>query len=536
MTLVFSSGRWLVRLIQARPGHAVLLLAAAHLVLWTLFPALFLAAAPLDVVEGYLWGHEWQWGYHKHPPLAPWLLEGFLRITDGVKAGGPWTAYLLSQISVAIGFWAVWSLARPMVGGPAAAIAVLALELNFYTTFPALEFNPNVLQIPLWSLAILHFHRALITARWRFFMLLGVWMGLLIYTKYSALILALAFAVVVLTTDRGRAALKSPKLYLGAVLALLIAAPHFAWIVTSDYLPFTYALTQKTAQSLATRFYFPANFLAAQIACHAVLLLVAGFLWVGNRRGAERCPEIIVQQATDFDQRYVFILAIAPLTISVVLCFAMGIEFLTMWGMPMFALSGLALVLVARRSFKLWLGSRLATAYLCLVVGLPIAISVGLAVTPSLTDRANRTMWPAEQHARLVTQHWRDATGAPLRVVAGDIWAAGLVGLYSPDRPSVLIEGDFRRSPWIDQDTLRKTGFAIVWRARWGAKEPPGWVIEKFPDRKDLGLFNLPSYALPLVGPAPDPYAVIGISIVMPHPRQSASGGGSAGIASTTAQ
>ena len=116
MTLVFSSGRWLVGLIRTQPAHAVLALSAAHLFLWTLFPALFLSAAPLDVVEGYLWGHEWQWGYHKHPPLASWLLEGFLQI-----GGGPWTAYLLSQLCMIIGFWAVWSLARPMVGGPAAA-------------------------------------------------------------------------------------------------------------------------------------------------------------------------------------------------------------------------------------------------------------------------------------------------------------------------------------------------------------------------------------------------------------------------------
>lgn len=511
MTSVFSSGRWLVRLIQQRPGLAVIGLATVHLVLWTLFPTLFLKAAPLDVVEGYFWGHEWQLGYHKHPPLAPWLLEAFLWL-----GRGPWTAYLLSQISVVIGFWALWSLARPMVGGPAAALSVLALELVFYTTFPTLEFNPNVLQIPLWSLAILHFHRALITARWRFFLLLGVWMGLLIYTKYSALILALAFILVVLATEKGRAALKAPKLYVGAALALLIAAPHFQWIVSSDYLPFTYALAQRTAEDMATRLYYPFNFLAAQIACHAVLFLVAGFLWVGNRRGAERCPEITVRTPSDFDRTFVFIMALAPLGVSIVLCFVMGIEFLTMWGMPMFGLSGLALVLWARHSFKLWLGSRLATAYLLLVFGLPIAISIGLAVTPVFTDRANRTMWPATDHARIVTEEWHKITQSPLEVVAGDIWAAGIVGLYSPDRPSVLIEGDFRRSPWIDADRLGATGFAIVWRVRWGIEEPPGWVKKDYPDRKDLGLFDLPGYSIPGLGDAPDPYARIGISLVLP--------------------
>jgi len=511
MTRLFSSGRRFVGLIRERPGCAVLFLAAVHLVLWTLLPSLLLTAAPLDVVEGYLWGHEWQWGYHKHPPLAPFLLEVFWHL-----GGGPWTAYLLGQLCVVVTFWAVWSLARPMVGGPAAALSVLALELNFYFTAPTLEFNPNVLQMPLWGLAILHFHRALITGRWRFYLLLGLWMGLLVYAKYSAVILALAFAVIVLATDRGRDALKTPKLYAAALFALALAAPHFLWIVESDYLPFSYALTQKTATALASRLYFPANFLAAQIACHAALLLVAGFLWFGNRRGAESCPEIPVRTSGVFDRNFVFLAALAPLVLSLILCFALGIEFLTMWGMPMFNLSGLALVMLARGSFRLWNGARLATAYLVFAIGLPVVLTFGLVATPPLTGRANRTMWPAAAHAALVTEQWQKQTGSPLAAVVGDIWAAGLVGLYGADRPSVLIEGDFRRSPWIDPESLKQTGFALVWRARGGAIEPPGWIREAFPDRRDLGLFDLPAYSAPFVGRSPDPYAQIGIAIVAP--------------------
>jgi hypothetical protein len=34
------------------------------------------ASLPLDVVsDGLSWGHEWQWGYYKHPPLPSWEVE-----------------------------------------------------------------------------------------------------------------------------------------------------------------------------------------------------------------------------------------------------------------------------------------------------------------------------------------------------------------------------------------------------------------------------------------------------------------------------
>lgn len=529
---LFAPGRWLLGLIRHRPGRAVLGLVAAHLALWTLLPAMTFTAAPLDVVEGYLWGHEWQLGYHKHPPLAPWLLEAFLTVF-----GGDWSAYLLSQTAVVVTFWAVWTLARPMVGAPAAALSVLALDLGFYFTIPTIEFNPNVLQMPLWALASLHFHRLLTVGRPRHAALLGLWMGLLVYTKYSAVILALSFLVVALGTGPGRRALRSPALYGAAALAVAIAAPHLYWIVASDFLPFAYALDQKIAGDLPTRLYFPANFLAAQLAAHAVLGLVAALVWAMNRwRPAAAALAIPVDPVHGFDRRYVLIMTLAPLAISMGLCFAMGIEFLTMWGMPMFTLIGLALLVVAKRPSRLALHEGLATAYLALVLLLPVATALGLALAPGLSGKPNRTMWPAAEHAERVTAEWRRHADRPLAVVAGDIWTAGLVGRYGRDRPSVLIAGDLRRSPWIKPDDLARTGLAIVWRVRGGDTEPPAWVRRDYPRRIDLGIFELAPHGRRIAPAAPRPYATIAIAIVPPQDRQSASGGGSSGTPSSSAQ
>ena len=53
-------------------------LIVAWLVLRTLAWALAAATQPnppLDTVEWLAWGHEWQLGYHKHPPLAAWVAD-----------------------------------------------------------------------------------------------------------------------------------------------------------------------------------------------------------------------------------------------------------------------------------------------------------------------------------------------------------------------------------------------------------------------------------------------------------------------------
>ena len=48
------------------------LVIAIHMLVWTLVPTLVNRNLPLDVVEALAWGHEWEWGYEKHPPLSAW--------------------------------------------------------------------------------------------------------------------------------------------------------------------------------------------------------------------------------------------------------------------------------------------------------------------------------------------------------------------------------------------------------------------------------------------------------------------------------
>ena len=119
-------------------GRVFWCFAALHLAVWLLLPALTQPNAPMDVVEIVYWGHEWQWGYFKHPPLTSWLAEA-ARV-----AAGTWGIYFLSQASILTAFWAVWRTAREMVGPRSAFFSVLLLECcpfyNLWTT----EFNHGV--------------------------------------------------------------------------------------------------------------------------------------------------------------------------------------------------------------------------------------------------------------------------------------------------------------------------------------------------------------------------------------------------------
>ena len=123
-------------------------------------------------MEGIYWGHEWQWGYYKHPPLSSWLLYVFFRCFGAL---GP---YLLGQLCVALALWLTWRLGRRVLEPPQAALGSALLLAVFYYTLPSLEFNHNLAQLPVWAGFLWAFHVALTQRNPSFWLLLGTLAGL----------------------------------------------------------------------------------------------------------------------------------------------------------------------------------------------------------------------------------------------------------------------------------------------------------------------------------------------------------------------
>ena len=87
-----------------------------------------------------------------------------------------------------------------------------------------------------------------------------------------------------------------------------------------------------------------------------------------------------------------------------------------------------------------------------------------------LTGLAARVHWPQREIAERMGAIWKRETGSPLRIVTGDDWIAGLVGLTAEDRPSILNKGDPKFSPWITPSRIDAEGMLVVWDA---SRAPP---------------------------------------------------------------
>lgn len=476
----------------ALPWRALLVAGALYLLTWTLLPPLLISSFPLDVVESLSWGREWQWGYYKHPPLAPWLLHLSYR---AFGAAGP---FLLSQLCIAATLWLVWLAGCRLMERERALLGtVLTLGVAFYG-HPALEFNHNIAQMPLWAGLGWALLAALQDGRLRHWLALGALAGLGLLTKYSVAIV-LACLGLYLVLGPARRALARPGPWLALGLALLLLAPHLYWLWQSDWLPMAYASRRAEAPGGSARL-GALSFLGTQALNHLPLALVVLAAWLGTRR---RLPAAGAWRLHTRWPGYLLVVALGPGLLVTLLGLVTGLRIRDMWGMPMWAFSGLLVAALLPPAWLAPLRPRLlrgVAVWLVLITSLAMAY---LAWGAQLRQRPARTDWPQQALVQQANAAWAQVSRCPLRTVAGNYWIAGLAAVPSPDRPSVLITGDARYSPWATADGLRQHG--ALWLREDGEPDMPPAPLDQLQPGPGLqlhqGTWQLPWPRRPAAAP-----------------------------------
>ena len=194
----------IVELLRSHPRAIVLMAALGQAALWWLVPSLFYSAPPGDLPIVLAIGHEFQPGSLYGPPAAFWLAE----LTYDV-AGSP-GVYLLAQCCVMASYYAVFLLARAIVGVHHAAFAVLLMAGISAFTAPTPNFGPSVLAMPLAAFALLELWRAMGERHRAAWFVLGLTLGVLLLTTYGGLELVVAIGIFIALTRREAPSLSRP--------------------------------------------------------------------------------------------------------------------------------------------------------------------------------------------------------------------------------------------------------------------------------------------------------------------------------------
>jgi hypothetical protein len=270
-------------------------------------------------------------------------------------------------------------------------------------------------------------------------------------------VLALPLALFLVLDREARSRLATPGPYVAVAVALIVMAPHLGWLVANDFLPFAYAQARAVpARGAIDHIVHPLKFLAGQLLFVAPALFIAlPLAWPRAAGRAETAGEA-------YDRRIVTLLAFGPAATTLALSVVTGRGVIAMWGYPLWLFLGLWIVMTAGKRARERFAP-VAAAWAVVFLGFAGAFAASYAVLPRYDGRYRAVFYPGGALGAELAQRFRAVTGRPLAYVISDMWTGGNVAHYAPVRPRNLIDGNPRRTPWIDMSDLRTRGAVVVW-------------------------------------------------------------------------
>jgi 4-amino-4-deoxy-L-arabinose transferase-like glycosyltransferase len=253
--------------------------------------------------------------------------------------------------------------------------------------------------------------------------------------------------------SRKRILTPGPWVALAAFVAA--AAPQALWLIDHDFQPFQYAARRASDGE----WWAPIEFLLTLVVDHLPMFIVLACAgWFG--KAAADAPPRPGQRTL----RYLLLMGLGPALLTAAGAALSGASLRASWGAPMVVLSGLIAVALMSHKFSAARLKRTAIGAGVLIVLVSGLYFAHMRYGVALTGKPLRGNWPQAEISAQLADVWRRETNeAPLRIVAGDIWTAGLIGLHDRSPPSVLINGDYEAAPWVTPHEVARHGALVVW-------------------------------------------------------------------------
>jgi hypothetical protein len=462
-----------VELIRARPRLVVWLVVLLQAALWLMLPVLLYRSPPGELATVLAFGREYQVGTWFGPPLAFWLADIAFRAVGNHMFG----VYLLAQLCAIVTFWTFYQLARAVVGGQQAVLAVLLSMTVVAFSSPGVEFGPLVLARPLWALLLLHSWQIIGQSRRNAWFAWSIEAGLLLLTTSAAIGLLLLVVGFAIATVRGRRTLMSLDPLYALLVIVVLALPWLIWLLRADVLTMP---PWPAIDELSVRALHWGSLLGGLVLAMSGIVLLVVFNSGWFARNAEEAPIIYRPPVDPLARQFVYCFAIAPALLGSLIAGVFNLQSVS--GGPGVALlmSGLA-VIVATGDLVYLRRQRLLRSVWAAAIAAPAFVAIAATLfLPWTGSNEVSTSLPAKAIARFFGDSFERRTNQRLRAVAGDPQLASFISMDA-GRPHLLLDATPERTPWLSVAKFNETGGVVVWRASDTSGTPPPELLQRFP-------------------------------------------------------
>lgn len=345
-----------------------------------------------------------------------------------------------------------------------------ALCITYYNArFTTYNHNTVLMLVSTASAAL--FWQACSTGRLRWWIGLGVTLGLGMLTKYQIAV-SMASVLAFWLHQRGwRDVAQRRGLLLAMLIASLMFVPHLSWLREHDFGPVGYAIESSLGAhlSMPERIVDVLNWLADQLLNRALPAWLLLFSIVMLQRRSHRVERTVTTgtaasranrptpQRPDDARALILIWGLLPLGFMPLVGLVVGSHLHLPWGTPhlLFAVPA-AMELLRSRIRWNSIALRHVTATFLVIQGAAMLMSVGTSAwgPASLRDHHWRSFDSAAMARQLEPALRKALAGSQLVAVSGPEVLAAALAHALPEGPAVVIDGLLDRSPWVDAATL----------------------------------------------------------------------------------
>jgi hypothetical protein len=407
------------------------------------------------------------------PPLAFWLADVAFRAAGSHMFG----VYLLAQLCSIVMFWALYQLARAIVGGQHAVLAVLLTMTVVTFGSPGVEFGPLVLVRPLWALLLLHSWQLIGQNRRTAWFAWSIEAGLLLLTTSAAIGLLLLVAGFALATARGRRTLMSFDPLFALLVIVVLALPYLIWLIRADTLAWPHwpAIADLSARALHWVILLGGLLLAASGMVLLTALNSGRFL-----PNPEEAPIIFRPPVDPLARNFVYFFAIGPALAGSLISGLFNLDRVAGGAGVALLMSGLAVIVATGDLLHLRRQRLLRSVWALAIIAPALAITATTLFLPWTGGGEVATSLPATAIAHFFDDSFERRTNQRLRAVAGDAQLATLISLDKA-RPHLFLDAVPERTPWLNLAKFNETGGVVVWRASDTVGTPPPDIAQRFP-------------------------------------------------------
>jgi Dolichyl-phosphate-mannose-protein mannosyltransferase len=283
---------------DVHPGQLVALVAGGAVALLTM-QAFAASRLELTFDEAYytLWSRALAFGYLDHPPMVAYFIRASTTLLGGSEFGVRALSLALVGALPALIAYIAWRLFHSV---ETAAIAVLMWIASPLVMAGAAFATPDAALVVFWTLGLAALTELWRTAKTRWFIAMGLALGLMALSKFTAAFFAAGAALALVTTPSLRRSLRSPAPWAALILAAAIFSPFVLWNAGHGWATFVKQGGRAAANGFAP--FYLVEFIGAQIllmnplAFPAVAAAVAGVSWraPAGPRSAEEARRLLV--------------------------------------------------------------------------------------------------------------------------------------------------------------------------------------------------------------------------------------------------